>query len=120
VIEYKGYYGLMDVNIEDRVISGRVLGIRDVVTFEGDTVAEAEQAFRDSVDDYLDFCAERGVSPDKPFSGKFVVRISPELHRALAVAAETHKVSLNALVEDVLSAFVSAKEGVRKSRGKSA
>src|SRR3954452_21055649 len=98
MIEYKGYSGLMEVDAEDGVISGRVLGIRDVVTFEGDTVPEAIQAFRDSVDDYLEFCAERGVAPEKPFSGKFIVRISPELHHALAVKAESRRMSLNSLV----------------------
>jgi predicted HicB family RNase H-like nuclease len=102
MIECKGYSGLMGVDTEVGVISGRVLGIRDVVTFEGQTVPEAIQAFRDSVDDYLDFCAERGVAPDKPFSGKFIVRIRPELHRKLAIAAEARGKSLNAHVEETL------------------
>src|SRR5690348_1762044 len=98
----------MEVNAEDGVICGRILGIRDIVTFEGDTVSAAEQAFRDSVDDYLEFCEQRGVSPDKPFSGKFIVRIRPELHRTLAIAAETQKTSLNAYVEGVLGEHADA------------
>lgn len=103
MINYKGYSGLMMVDPEEGVISGRVLGIRDVVTFEGDTVVEAVQAFKDSVDDYLVFCAEQGVAPDKPFSGKFVVRIPPSLHRTLVFAAEARGTSLNTLVEETLS-----------------
>ncbi len=102
MIEYKGYSGLMEVDTEDGVISGRVLGVRDVVTFEGDTVPEAIQAFHDSVDDYLDFCAERGVALEKPFSGKFIVRIRPELHRRLAFLAEASRQSLNAFVAEML------------------
>src|SRR5215203_3137236 len=99
MIEHKGYSALMEIDPDDGVISGRVLGIRDVITFEGDTVPEAIQAFRDSVDDYLDVCASRGLTPDTPFSGELVVRIRPELHRALAVAAEVRGLVLNALVE---------------------
>src|SRR3954471_24352091 len=106
MVEHKGYSALLEVDPEDGVISGRVLGIRDVVTFEGDTVPEAIRAFRDSVDDYLEFCAERGVAPDRPFSGRFVVRIRPELHRALAIAAEIRGISLNALAEERLAAGV--------------
>jgi predicted HicB family RNase H-like nuclease len=106
MVEYKGYSGTFDVDLEDGVISGRVLGIRDVVTFEGETVAKTVQAFRDSVDDYLDFCAQTGTAPDKPFSGKFVVRIRPELHRALAITSEARGMSLNAYVEESLAAHL--------------
>ncbi|SIO38657.1 Predicted nuclease of the RNAse H fold, HicB family [Singulisphaera sp. GP187] len=103
MIEHRGYSGLLELKVEDGVIAGRILGIRDIVTFEGDTVAEAENAFRDSVDDYLALCEERGVAPEKPFSGKFVLRIRPELHRALAIAAESQGVSLNSFVEGALT-----------------
>jgi predicted HicB family RNase H-like nuclease len=101
--EYKGYVGVTEIDEEAGVIFGRVLGLRDVITFQGETVGEARQAFRDSVDDYLEFCAERGENPEKPYSGKFVLRVRPELHRALATSAEMFKVSLNSLVEEVLS-----------------
>src|SRR4051794_12966270 len=111
MIEHKGYSALMEIDPDDGVISGRVLGTRDVVTFEGDTVPEAIRAFRDSVDDYLEFCAERGVAPDRPFSGRFVVRIRPELHRALAIAAEIRGISLNALAEERLAAGVPVAPG---------
>src|SRR5262249_40408226 len=84
------------------VLFGRVIGLRDVITFQGTSVAEVGQAFHDSVDDYLEFCAERGESPEKPYSGHFVVRIEPELHRALANWAEAQSVSLNPAVESVL------------------
>lgn len=83
-----------------------MIGLRDGITFQGDSVAEIVRAFHDSVDDYLEFCAERGESPEKPYSGRFVLRIDPRLHRAMAHAAEERGVSLNSLVEEKLtSAF---------------
>jgi predicted HicB family RNase H-like nuclease len=86
------------------VLHGHVIGLRDVITFQGDSVAEVTRAFRDSVDDYLEFCAQRGVSPDKPYSGHFILRVDPRLHRALSQAAEERGVSLNSLVEEQLRA----------------
>ena len=75
---------------------------RDGITFQGDSVAEVIQAFHDSVDDYLEFCAKRGESPEKPYSGHFVLRIDPQLHRVMSHAAEEQGASLNSLIEDRL------------------
>jgi predicted HicB family RNase H-like nuclease len=101
---YKGYAGSLEVDAEAGIIFGRVSGLRDVITFQGETVAEAIQAFHDSVDDYLEFCEERGESPEKPYSGRFLLRMDPALHRHLAYMAEELKVSINTLVEDALEA----------------
>jgi predicted HicB family RNase H-like nuclease len=73
-----------------------------MITFQGGSVAEVIQAFHDSVDDYLEFCAQRGENPEKPYSGQFVLRIDPQLHRALVHAAEARGSSLNALIEETL------------------
>jgi predicted HicB family RNase H-like nuclease len=73
-----------------------------VITFQGESVAEVTQAFHDSVDDYLEFCAGLGQSPEKPYSGQFVLRLDPKLHRDLAMFAEVMGVSLNALIEGLL------------------
>ncbi len=99
---YKGYIAEVEVDDEANVIFGTLAGIRAVITFEGSTVEEARQAFCDSVDDYLAQCAEEGVEPERPFSGKFLVRVSPELHRDIAQAARRQEKSLNAFVEEVL------------------
>jgi predicted HicB family RNase H-like nuclease len=104
MMQYKGYSGVAEIAFDTGMIYGRVVGLRDVITFQGHTVAEAEQAFRDSVDDYLDLCASRNEAPEKPFSGKFLLRIEPQLHRALVVEAQRRGVSLNALVESTLNA----------------
>jgi predicted HicB family RNase H-like nuclease len=87
---------------DSAVLFGHVIGLRDVITFQGESVAEVTQAFHDSVDYYLDFCARRGESPEKPYSGQFVLRLSPELHRELAHTAEARSLSLNALIESAL------------------
>ena len=102
MMKYKGYAGVVELDEESGVLFGRVIGLRDVITFQGTSVAEVVQAFHDSVDDYLEFCAERGESPEKPYSGHFVLRIDPQLHRVMSHAAEERGASLNSLIEDRL------------------
>jgi predicted HicB family RNase H-like nuclease len=102
MLKYKGYTGAVELDEESGVLFGRVIGLRDVITFQGSSVAEVVQAFHDSVDDYLEFCSARGESPEKPYSGQFVLRVAPELHRAMAHAAEGQGLSLNALIEGTL------------------
>ena len=102
MMEYKGYVGKVEFDDEANIFHGEVINLRDVVTFQGRTVAQLRKAFKDSVDDYLEFCSERGEEPDKPFSGKFMVRIEPELHKAIAAHARVENKSLNAWVHDVL------------------
>jgi predicted HicB family RNase H-like nuclease len=97
-VKHKGYAARIELDQEAGVFHGEVLGIVDVVTFHGKSAEEVIQAFKDSVDDYLAFCEERGEQPDKPYSGKFVLRMEPTLHRQASVAAEEAGVSLNAWV----------------------
>jgi len=105
-MEHKGYLGKVEFDADANLLHGEVLGIRDVVTFQGTSVEEIEQAFRDSVDDYLDFCKERGEKPDKPCSGRFVVRMSPDLHRRASMVATTSHMSLNAFVAKCVETLV--------------
>jgi predicted HicB family RNase H-like nuclease len=93
MLEYKGYIGTIEA--EDGVFHGRVAGLRDVITFEETSFAEVEQAFRDSIDDYLAFCAQRGEPPDRPYSGRIPLRVSPETHRRAAISAQAEGLSLN-------------------------
>ena len=102
MMEYKGYQAEVEYDSQAGVFHGELINIRDVVTFEGRSVDELEQAFRESVEDYLAFCAARGETPDKPYSGKFIVRVSPELHRKLAVYARAENKSMNRWVREVL------------------
>ena len=103
MIQYKGYNGKIEFDPEARILHGEVIGIRDVVTFQGTSVKEVEKAFRESVDDYLSFCKVRGEQPDKPFSGQFVLRVTADLHRSLNMAAHASGKSLNAFVAECLS-----------------
>jgi predicted HicB family RNase H-like nuclease len=109
MMKYKGYLGKVEFDADAKVLHGEVVGIRDVVTFQGDSVKEVEKAFRESVDDYLAFCKERGEEPNKPFSGQFVLRVSPDLHRRLSMLAEVSGVSLNGLVTACLEREAEAK-----------
>ena len=95
MMNYKGYSGTVRFDDEAELFHGEVLGLRDVVTFQGVSVEELKTSFEDSVDDYLEFCEERGESPDKPFSGKFLVRIDPALHRRLYELSTEEGESLN-------------------------
>jgi predicted HicB family RNase H-like nuclease len=106
MMEYKGYIGKVELDDEAGILHGEVLNVRDVITFEGTCVEEIHKGFRDSVDDYLDFCAQRGESPEKPFSGKFVVRLPIELHRKAYVQAKLEDKSLNGWVTDVLQSVL--------------
>lgn len=102
-MEYKGYIAKVIFDEEAGIFSGDVINIRDVITFQGESVKELEQAFHDSVEDYLEFCKERGEEPEKPFSGKFVLRLPSDLHRNLALIANRKNISLNKLIIDELS-----------------
>ena len=87
---------------EANILHGEVLGIRDVVTFQARSVDEVERAFHESVDDYLVFCRDRGEKPDKPCSGKFVVRIGSDLHRRVAALAQESGKSINTIISECL------------------
>ncbi|WP_076790614.1 type II toxin-antitoxin system HicB family antitoxin [Chlorobium sp. KB01] len=102
MLRYNGYSGHVEYDDEAGIFHGEVLDTRDVITFQGKTVDEIETAFRESVEDYLDFCRERGEEPDKPFSGKLVLRMSPELHHKVFVKAVKSGKSLNRWISDTL------------------
>ena len=106
-MEYKGYYAKVEFDDDADIFHGEVVNLRDVITFEGETVQQLKQAFQDSVDDYLEFCAKSGENPEKPYSGKFVVRIEPELHKNVTVEVRRAGLSLNAWVADTISKALS-------------
>jgi predicted HicB family RNase H-like nuclease len=102
VLKYKGYLGRFGYEDGDEALHGTVINIRDTIHFQGTTVAELRQSFQDSVDDYLAWCVEEGRTPEKPYSGKFVVRIDPELHRRISTQAQLRQKSLNQWVQETL------------------
>lgn len=95
MMTYKGYGCTVRFDDEADFFHGEVSGLRDVVTFQGRTVDELRSAFRESVDDYLEFCESRGEEPDKPYSGRFLLRLDPSLHRRLVELSAEEGESLN-------------------------
>jgi len=91
---------------EDKMLHGRLLGIRDTISFGGTTVKSLEKNFRDAVDEYLRFCEETGKAPNAPFKGSFNVRVSADLHQRAALYADEHDLKLNSLVQRALSDFL--------------
>ena len=85
---------------------GKVIGIKSLLSYEGNSVQELERGFRNVIDEYLTDCKERNVEPEQPYKGSFNVRISPELHRNIAVYAMEHGKSLNAAVEEAIGNMV--------------
>ncbi|MFC6619261.1 type II toxin-antitoxin system HicB family antitoxin [Deinococcus radiophilus] len=109
-LEYKGYVGSVTFDAEAEILHGTVVNTRDVITFQGKSVSETKAAFEDSVEDYLEFCAELGREPEKPMSGKFNVRISPLLHAQAVATAASAGLSLNSLVEQALEEKVGRRQ----------
>ena len=102
MLNYKGYFGYLTYDDEAKIFHGEVINTRTVITFQGESVKEIEKAFHDSIDDYLDWCKERKKDPEKPFSGKFVLRVSPELHRKISFHAKEQHTSINTYIVETL------------------
>jgi predicted HicB family RNase H-like nuclease len=100
---YKGFRAKYFLDDRKGIIRGTVLNIRDTITFYGKTVPQVSKAFRDSVDEYLAFCAEEGVEPEKPFSGRILVRMPPSMHRRLSLEAQQRGISINKLIRGKLA-----------------
>ena len=100
----KGYSARIEYSDEDGCFVGRVAGVRDLLTFHGESVDEVRQAFEEALDFYLETSAERGEMPNKPYSGKLLLRVAPEVHAAVATAAEVSGKSINQWAAERLSA----------------
>ena len=99
---YKGYAARIEYDDADRIFVGRLAGIRDIVGFHASTVDALQAAFHESVDDYVDACEKLGQPPQKPASGKLMLRVAPEVHSAALIAAQASGVSLNQWAAKVL------------------
>jgi predicted HicB family RNase H-like nuclease/tetrahydromethanopterin S-methyltransferase subunit B len=102
-MKYKGYTGRVEFDAEDNLLFGEVIGLRDIITFQGTTVEEIVKAFHKSVDTYLDFCKEQEQEPEKPFAGKIPFRTTPEIHYRIYMAAKLANKSINAWMNEVLA-----------------
>ena len=102
MMKYKGYFGEVSFDNEAKIFHGEVVGLKDVITFQGKTVDEIEQSFKDSIDDYLNWCEERGEQPEKTYSGNIHLRMTPDLHAHLSLEAMRQNMSLNTLINEKL------------------
>jgi predicted HicB family RNase H-like nuclease len=103
IMQYKGYAARIEYSNEDDCFIGHIAGINDIIGFHGDSVAKLHKAFKEAVDDYLATCKKIGKTPQKPYSGHIMLRVQPELHARVAMLAEAHGKSLNALVTEILT-----------------
>ena len=101
-MKYKGYWGEVTFDDEAKIFHGEVIGLKDVITFQGKNVEEIEQAFKDSINDYLIWCQERGEQPEKMYSGNVRLRMPQDLHAHLALEAARHGISLNDFINSKL------------------
>lgn len=106
MMKYKDYLGRVEFDDEANIFHGEIVNIRDVITFQGRTVDELRQAFQDSIEDYLEFCMERGEQPEQPFSGKFTIHLAPEKHRQVVLAATKAGIPIDNWVAEVLGQAV--------------
>lgn len=106
MLKHRGYYGSIEASPEDNCLFGKLQFIRSLVTYEGETVAELSQAFRDAVDDYLEMCEQLGHDPEVPCKGSFNVRVGHDLHLAASVAATQQSITLNDLTRRALSEYL--------------
>ena len=111
LMEYKGYHAKIEFSSEDNTFIGRVIGINDTIAFDGNTVDEIREAFCESINDYLETCAEIGKEPDKEYKGTFNIRISPELHKRAFIEAEAQNISLNQFVQQAIEHEISGYNG---------
>lgn len=107
-MEMDGYVARIDLNEEDDTFHGRITNISDVVTFEGKNVKELMREFATSLKVYREVCREDGREPEEPFSGKFVLRVEPDVHRAITIAAEREEKSINRWAAEALQRAASA------------
>ena len=107
-IEYKGYVGSVEFSSEDSLFYGKVQGVRSLISYEGTNAAELIEDFHGAVDDYLALCEEQGQQPETAYKGSFNVRLSPEVHRALAIYAMTRQISLNSAMESAAREYLAS------------
>lgn len=109
-LEYNGYIGTLEFSADDKIFFGKIQGINDLITFEGSSVTELQEAFKGAVDDYLETCKLLNKAPDKTYKGSFNVRVPQELHQKIALLASRKGLNLNEIVKEALSYVVKHEE----------
>jgi len=114
ILQYKNYYASVHFSADDEVFYGKILGINDLVSFEGSSVKELKKAFKDAVEDYLEMCTEIGKVPEKTYKGTFNVRVPVTLHKEASLFAAVHNITLNEFVKTALAFTLQRPEEVNR------
>ena len=112
ILQYKEYFASIRFSAADDAFVGKILGINDLINFEGNSVSELKKAMKEAVDDYLQTCLRIGKAPEKAYKGSFNVRVSPKLHREASAFAATHNITLNEFVKTALSYALKEEENI--------
>lgn len=115
IIQYQNYYASVQFSAVDEVFYGKILGINDLVSFEGSSVKELKDSFKEAVEDYIETCAEIGKTPEKTYKGTFNVRVPSNLHKEAALFAAGHNITLNEFVKLALAFTLRRKDEVDRS-----
>jgi predicted HicB family RNase H-like nuclease len=109
MMQYKDYFGSIHYSDDDQIFYGKVESIRSLISFEGEDVASLRASFEEAVDDYLAWCEQEGIEPEKPFKGSFNVRVGSQIHRQAALLAQKKGLNLNQLVTEALQHYLKEK-----------
>jgi len=99
ILEYKGYSGTVEYSADDNILFGKVIGVNSLISYEGKSIKELKADFEGVVDEYLEYCEENNIEPEKTYKGSLNVRISPEAHRKATLIARSEHISLNQFIE---------------------
>ena len=105
-LNYKGFIGVFNYIEDEEILFGKIEGVNDLVTFQGESVKEIKEAFYEAVDDYISLCEEVGKEPYKSFKGSFNVRITSKLHQKVFFEAKKHNMNLNQFIQSALEKAV--------------
>ena len=111
MLTYKNYVAKVDFCSEAKIFHGEVIGTQDVITFQGKSVGELEKAFKDSIEDYLEFCEKKKKKPEKSFSGRLNLRLDPDTHRRVAILSSTEEESINQWINEAIEEKIGRKTG---------
>ena len=106
LMEYKGFFGTVEYSAVDNILFGKVLGIKGLISYEGNSLQSLNEDFEGAIDDYLEMCADEGIEPQRAYKGKFNVRVSPEVHKRLVLYSAAHGQTLNSTVEEAIKKYV--------------
>ena len=107
-LKYKGFIASVSFEDEDNILFGKIEGINDLIMFEGESVTEIKQMFREAVDEYIESCKHFNKPLLKSFKGSFNVRVKPDLHQQAAMLAKMQGISLNQLVQKAIEREIQA------------